>query len=410
MHKLVLFFSAVLETEAMIFTNRIAAIVHGCVHASGGDVNKNIGDAFLSVWKLSESFTNSNNPMPSLSPTPSQITSPSDRSKGLVRPSPLNISKHATWTKSTPDAMDSVKSGASVRTNLTISTTASTASKSGRRGSTYVHHLSKDPDVPDKALRSFVDIILLLDRSLAVQMYAKRSSLQKKMGPGFRIRMGFGLHLGWGIEGAIGTRHKIDASYLSPHVNMSARLEAATKQYGVTMLLTDAVKEELLQPTQHLCRPLDRVTVKGSSRPVTLYTYDLSASGKESSLRVPGLDLAELQKMQTSFLERSGQVDGARLLGEDPASKVSETDAQQFFLETWKQGFEAYVSGNWGLALQHFETCFSIRREDSPARRMLAYIWDNAVVAAGGVGAGSPSLVRVRAPTGWPGYRSLNSK
>ena len=117
-----------------------------------------------------------------------------------------------------------------------------------------------------------------------------------------------------------------------------------------------------------------------------------------------------MQKMQTSFLERSGQVDGARLLGEDPASKVSETDAQQFFLETWKQGFEAYVSGNWGLALQHFETCFSIRREDSPARRMLAYIWDNAVVAAGGVGAGSPSLVRVLAPTGWPGYRSLNSK
>ena len=49
----------------------------------------------------------------------------------------------------------------------------------------------------------------------------------------FRLRLGFGLHHGWAIEGAIGSEHKVDASYLSPHVNMSARLEAATKQFGV---------------------------------------------------------------------------------------------------------------------------------------------------------------------------------
>jgi class 3 adenylate cyclase len=47
--------------------------------------------------------------------------------------------------------------------------------------------------------------------------------------PGFRIRMGFGLHLGWAIEGMIGSNYKIDASYLSPNVNTASRLEAATK-------------------------------------------------------------------------------------------------------------------------------------------------------------------------------------
>lgn len=44
------------------------------------------------------------------------------------------------------------------------------------------------------------------------------------------VRLGWGLHAGWAIEGAIGSDHKIDASYLSPHVNISARLEGATKQ------------------------------------------------------------------------------------------------------------------------------------------------------------------------------------
>lgn len=53
-------------------------------------------------------------------------------------------------------------------------------------------------------------------------------SLLEKI-PDFRVRMGFGLHYGWAIEGAIGSEYKIDASYLSPNVNISARLEAATK-------------------------------------------------------------------------------------------------------------------------------------------------------------------------------------
>ena len=50
--------------------------------------------------------------------------------------------------------------------------------------------------------------------------------------------MGFGLHQGWAIEGAIGSYFKIDASYLSPNVNMSSRIEMATKQYGVSILVS----------------------------------------------------------------------------------------------------------------------------------------------------------------------------
>lgn len=55
--------------------------------------------------------------------------------------------------------------------------------------------------------------------------------------------MGFGLHLGWSIEGAIGSEFKIDASYLSPHVNMAGSLEAATKHYGVPLLISNSLQE-----------------------------------------------------------------------------------------------------------------------------------------------------------------------
>lgn len=52
------------------------------------------------------------------------------------------------------------------------------------------------------------------------------------------MSMGFGLHVGWGIEGAIGSVFKIDASYLSPNVNLAARLEVACRQYGVNILIS----------------------------------------------------------------------------------------------------------------------------------------------------------------------------
>lgn len=50
--------------------------------------------------------------------------------------------------------------------------------------------------------------------------------------------MGFGLHLGWAIEGPIGSHFKIDASYLSPNVNMASRLNAATRQFGVPLIFS----------------------------------------------------------------------------------------------------------------------------------------------------------------------------
>lgn len=87
--------------------------------------------------------------------------------------------------------------------------------------------------------------------------------------------MGFGLHQGWAIEGAIGSYFKIDASYLSPNVNMSSRLEAATKQYGVNLLISGALFDILTRDVKSLCREVDTVTVKGSVQPMRLFTVDL---------------------------------------------------------------------------------------------------------------------------------------
>ena len=88
--------------------------------------------------------------------------------------------------------------------------------------------------------------------------------------------MGFGLHQGWAIEGTIGSYFKIDASYLSPNVNMASRLEAATKQYDVSILISGEFHAVLSTEVKEICREIDCVTVKGSIKPTSLFTVDLS--------------------------------------------------------------------------------------------------------------------------------------
>lgn len=80
----------------------------------------------------------------------------------------------------------------------------------------------------DLSVMSFIHVQRDINIEYEMIKYNTNQKLKKKV-PKFKVSMGFGLNLGWAIEGAIGSAYKIDASYLSPNVNMASRLEAATK-------------------------------------------------------------------------------------------------------------------------------------------------------------------------------------
>ncbi len=94
----------------------------------------------------------------------------------------------------------------------------------------------------------------------------------------FKVAIGFGLHAGWAIEGAIGTELKIDISYLSSNVNWSSRLEALTKVYKKEILFTDTIYNLIRSNfMQSLIRKIDRVTVEGSNVATDIYTIDIKS-------------------------------------------------------------------------------------------------------------------------------------
>jgi class 3 adenylate cyclase len=153
----------------MVFVNQIAEVVHSQVDKYGGSANKNIGDAFLLLWKFNEN-----------------------------------------------DVVEDIETGKMIL----------------NRKSKWVSV------VADLSVFSFIKTISKINKLSHLLEYRNYHALSRRLGGQYKVRMGFGLHMGWAIEGTIGSEYKIDASYLSPNVNITARLEAATKQYGVPLLFS----------------------------------------------------------------------------------------------------------------------------------------------------------------------------
>jgi class 3 adenylate cyclase len=124
----------------------------------------------------------------------------------------------------------------------------------------------------DKALYSFVKTMIEMSRHEDFLCNFSPRSLAElyERIPGYKCRIGCGLHFGWAIEGAIGSSKKIDASYISPHVNMSESLEGATKDYGTPILMSEPFYNLLSPEAAAGCRKVDATK--------SLYTFDIDLS------------------------------------------------------------------------------------------------------------------------------------
>ena len=72
-------------------------------------------------------------------------------------------------------------------------------------------------ETADKSLIAAVKIVSEIRRTNQFAMYYRKSSVRAKFGSEIKHPyLTFGLHMGWTVQGAIGSDNKIDASYLSP--------------------------------------------------------------------------------------------------------------------------------------------------------------------------------------------------
>lgn len=283
----------------------------------------------------------------------------------------------------------------------------------------------------DKALYSLLKTMVEMNRHedfICSFSPTALSALYERM-PRYKCRIGCGLHVGWAIEGAIGSEKKIDASYISPHVNWSEFLEGATKDYGVPILLSQKFYNLLSPQSAVHCRQVDNIKKSATDREQTsIYSFDAdlgqdfsveperarprtrtqTARRSETSKKeyrrmisnrrsVKGAHRVS-QRVSTARFPNDSQEQSSSLrnfalnnLGEMPkiviptiTTAIWEEDSDMIalrshisedFRQVWKEAFKLYISGNWAGAADIFEQVLCLKNGgDGPAALLLERI------------------------------------
>ena len=121
----------------------------------------------------------------------------------------------------------------------------------------------KEAELADDAYHA-VDAALVMLEELAILNVGWRAKNMTE------LSIGIGIHQGEAVVGEIGSHERAELTAIGDCVNLGSRLEGATKEYGLELLISDTVQARVRD--RFICRSVDLVRVKGKTKPVEVFT------------------------------------------------------------------------------------------------------------------------------------------
>jgi class 3 adenylate cyclase len=324
----------VLQGKIMTFVNRIAEIVHGIVNQYHGSPNKNSGDFFIVIWRLEDYQKNKSG-------------SDAD-AKPARRSSDLRQVEQQNRTEEEEKAWRTTR-------------------------------------IAEMSVVAFAQVLAAIQESPLLATYRSHPGLKFRLGKNCRVNLSFGLHLGWAIEGAVGSEYKIDASYLSPNVSIAMTVERCTKVYGVSLVMSQSVVEKCTRAMALKCRLIDRVQFAGLGQPLELYCLDLDYTRALVSQEQPsGFTWNSRNRFKArQFLESeksskwADEFDAAEIFDDNHVLRAMRRTYTEEFFQVFNMGFQNYSCGEWHVARRMLACSqWMLGVEDGPSNALLHFMED----------------------------------
>jgi adenylate cyclase len=140
-----------------------------------------------------------------------------------------------------------------------------------------------------------------------------------------RLMVGIGVNSGPMVVGNMGSKQRFDFTVLGDSVNLGARLEALTKEYGVSLLCSEMTLENLKNPEYFLKREIDCIRVKGKSNAVKIFEIMAFAHEVTSSLTELGQSYQESLSLYYKGHWKEARVSLTSLLSKWPTDGPAKT-------------------------------------------------------------------------------------
>jgi len=297
-----------LQEEVMVYVNKLGNLIHTATHSYFGMANKNVGDAFLLSWKICDG----------------SLVGFSNFSDEATEAQRIAANENV--------LCQAINSAARITRQITPSQMA------------------------DAAVAAFLKCQVDLENENSngcLACYGHYDAVMRRFGRGFKIQMGFGMHVGWAIEGAIGSDLKIDATYLSPHVEMSDRLEAASKIFKAKLNMSHWLIHLATPDLKQHLRAIARIRCDGVPVPLTVYTYDVTNSDNSRCFVTSASDEKTVCRYLTNW--------------NDPDFKSLQKNVEPAFQIAFTSAFDSFLRGDWFEAKRELNNCLALNCLDGPA-------------------------------------------
>ncbi len=175
-------------------------------------------------------------------------------------------------------------------------------------------------DQADRACQSSIEILYAVDKL--------RVDLPKVGLPA--VDMGIGLNSGMASVGNFGSSQRFCYTAMGDTVNLAARLEGLTKQFGVKILISEFTRAQLKRQ-DFFMRDLAVITVKGKDQPVRIF-----------------------ELMRPDYLQNEATL--------------------RNFIDEFDEARRNFAARDWGKAEKFFMNCLKIKPDDVPTNQYLEEI------------------------------------